>query len=168
MYANIKILLKALLLAGVVLNANAQHPSQMYEDCSQYHSGPGQAISQEMMACSRRVRAAREAFRLEQQRADGEVAQHRLYENSPSHGSMSYQRCILDEAPNVQNDLSARTVAIDCRKHPIYARQPEADLIFGFDTAKECFAENGGQTQSAIASKLIAKACLDLYPGTIY
>ncbi|MCQ4260928.1 hypothetical protein [Stutzerimonas stutzeri] len=160
--------LASLLLAGVVLTAQAQHPSEMYEDCSKYRPGPGQAIPQEMMACSRRVQSAKAAYQLEQQKAESAVAQQRLYEASPSHGSMSYQRCILEEAPDVQNDLSARTVAINCRKHPTYARGPEADLIFGYDSAKECFADNGGQTQSTIASKLIAKACLDLYPGTIY
>jgi hypothetical protein len=154
------------MLVGVALTAQAQHPSGSFEDCSKYMPGSG-PIPQEAMACSQRVRAAKEAIRLEQQRADSAASQQRLYENSPSHGAMSYQRCILDVAPDVQNDLSARTVAINCREHPTYARGPEADLIFGYDSAKECFAENGGQTQSTIASTLIARACLDLYPGAI-
>lgn len=141
---------------------------EVYEDCKQYAPVPGSSDYTEMVACAYRVKAAKEANRLKRQSAAASAQKQREAKNSPSHGSMSYQRCILDKAPQVQNDLAAGTVVADCRQHKRYAREPMADRFFGLDTAKECFAEHGGQTQSTMSSKMIAMACLDLYPGRIY
>lgn len=123
------------------------------EDCDQYRD-------QDLMLhieCIRRVSEARKAY----------AAQQSRYQNSPTHGSMSYQRCVLDKAPGAQNDLAAKAVIVECRSHPFYAREKKADF-FGPGTARECFGKLGGKTQSIFAAKLIAKSCLELYPGTIY
>ena len=162
------LILMALLL--VALLAQQAHSEEELEDCLKYQQQPNpyggsQALSLDFLECASRNDLRRKKQQAEEQARQAEIESKRAYELSPSHSAMSYQRCVLDKVPDVQNDLAARSVANDCGQYQRYARQPEADF-FGYDTARECYADLGGKTPSRIASIIIARACQDLYPGS--
>lgn len=160
--------LMALLL--VALTAQQAHSEEDFEDCSKYQQQPSpyvgaQAISLELLQCAQRNELRRNKQQAEAQAQQAEIQAERAYELSPSHSAMSYQRCVLDEVPDAQNDIAAQSVANDCGRYQRYARQPEADFI-GYETARECYVELGGKTPSRVGSIIIARACQDLYPGS--
>lgn len=102
-----------------------------------------------------------------ERKAADEVATQRALErmraNSPSHSGWSYQRCVIKNVPDAQNDLSARTIDQDCQQYPYYAKELGTDF-FGYKTADECTLDSGKKTASRIAYILIKRACDGLYP----
>ncbi|SDB43100.1 hypothetical protein SAMN03159382_01009 [Pseudomonas sp. NFACC23-1] len=92
-----------------------------------------------------------------------EQALQAMRRNSPSHSGWSYQRCVIKNVPDAQNDFSARTIDQDCQQYPYYAKKLESDF-FGYKTADECTLDAGKKTASRIAYILIKRACDGLYP----
>lgn len=135
------------------------------EDCGGLAQAPKtENYYRDLIACARRVSDKNKALREEQLEIENAKYNKKVYENSPSHSSMSYQRCVIKKMPGAGNDMAAKILASECAKYSVYAREKKADLIFGFDTSSECFDEVGVEAKSAIASRLILGACNDLYP----
>jgi hypothetical protein len=140
----------------------AHGPSGQLEDCSPY-SSPSNRFSSEFFDCISRNQTLENATKAEKQKAETEQALEAMRRNSPSHSGWSYQRCVIKNIPNAQNDLSARTMDQNCQQYPYYAKELGTDF-FGYKTADECTLDSGKKTASRIAYILIKRACDGLYP----
>ncbi|WP_213877158.1 hypothetical protein [Pseudomonas sp. dw_358] len=140
----------------------AHGQSGQLEDCLPY-SSPSNRFSKEFLDCVSRNQTAVNAKEAEKQQAETEQALEAMRRNSPSHSGWSYQRCVIKNVPDAQNDLSARTIDQDCQQYPYYAKELGTDF-FGYKTADECTLDSGKKTASRIAYILIKRACDGLYP----
>lgn len=169
---NIRSFLAAFLGAALALlalmstssHADAEQPEV---DCGEHAPrGVSDPLSQEYLACHRKTRERTERHREAERDLLNEARIKRAYELSPSHSSMSYQRCLIDEVPDTQNDLAARLASQQCEQYPRYARSAKADF-FGYGTASECFGDLAAETSTKAGTILILRACEDLFPGTV-
>lgn len=75
--------------------------------------------------------------------------------------------CILDQMPEVQNDITANAVLQVCiQKHPDgmdAVTQGSGRGPLGFDSGAECTADKATDTRSDRAAALIRQACMRLY-----
>lgn len=164
-------MIKILLFLFSIIFLSHTHAEDV-EDCSVYvsnepqHGNTVKALSQEAISCFMRKKERLDKFKHQENKKIAGEAAVRIRENSPSHSEYSYQRCIIKNISTANNDFAARSTQSECNKYPLYALDPESDF-WGYDTAAECFKDLGTKTPSMVASRLIANACQDLYPGRV-
>jgi len=79
-------------------------------------------------------------------------------------GPSNMWECILEEMPEVKNDVSAKQVMIACRKKfpddsTVYKKNP----MIGIKSADECILKYVKEVENELAARYIVRACYKLY-----
>jgi len=156
----------AINLVFVVLSSDLAYGGELQdgnENCSSYMTPDTTVPTVEFLTCLFRRDGALQEREAERRRIEADERYKMLYKNSPSHSSWSYQRCVIKNLPDAQNDYSAQVMNQDCLQFPYYAKETDSDY-FGYSTAAECFRDTAKKTPSRIAAVNIRRACDDLFP----
>lgn len=81
-------------------------------------------------------------------------------------GPSSWEECILDRMPGVQNDYAAAVIMTRCSDefgNPDTARIPEKGWLTRFNSGDACVAAKGSTTASVNGARVIVASCHRLF-----
>lgn len=78
-------------------------------------------------------------------------------------GGKTFEECILDDMPDVGNEMAASVVISECIKKPKAKAGLKSGSWFGPSSPNECMMKYGKKTKVQMASELIFVACRKLY-----